>query len=162
MEKGILKKFIKIHRKTPVACNFIKKETPTQVFSSEFWENFKNIFFYRTPQDDYFWIFCLSRIGLRKNIQENCKCNPGFIQFFHLFKDKWNSMFRAILYFCSMLARDLLFFCNVWKLCAMLPRHLQQPIIIKKLTGREQKSQKSNVAQTTIHWLTQYCSKSLG
>ena len=45
MEKGILKKFVKIHRKTPVACNFIKKETPTQVFSSEFWEHFKNLFF---------------------------------------------------------------------------------------------------------------------
>ena len=27
------------------ACNFIKKETPTQVFSCEFSEVFKNIFF---------------------------------------------------------------------------------------------------------------------
>ena len=105
MEKGVLKKFIKIDRKAPVACNFIKKETPA-IFS----ENFKNLFFYRTPPDDYFWIFCLRRIGLRKSIQENCKCNPGFIRFFHLIKDKLNSMFRAILYFCSMLARDLSFF----------------------------------------------------
>ena len=95
-----------------MAC---KKETPA-IFS----ENFKNLFFYRTPPDDYFWIFCLSRIGLRKSIQENCKCNPGFIRFFHLIKDKLNSMFRAIFYFCSMLARDLFIFlqcretlCNV-------------------------------------------------
>ena len=161
MEKGILKKFIKIHRKTPVACNFIKKETPTQVFSSEFWENFKNIFFYRTPQDDYFWIFCLSRIGLRKNIQENCKCNPGFIQFFHLKTNEIPCFVQSCI-FVQRWPGICFFFCNVWKLCAMLPRHLQQPIIIKKLTGREQKSQKSNVAQTTIHWLTQYCSKSLG
>ena len=31
------------------ACNFIKKETPAQVFSCEFCEIFKNTFFYRTP-----------------------------------------------------------------------------------------------------------------
>ena len=31
------------------ACNFIKKETLAQVFSCKFCENFKNIFFYRTP-----------------------------------------------------------------------------------------------------------------
>ena len=31
------------------ACNFIKKETVAQVFSSEFCENSKNTFFYRTP-----------------------------------------------------------------------------------------------------------------
>ena len=31
------------------ACNFIKKETLAQVFSYEFYEIFKNIFFYRTP-----------------------------------------------------------------------------------------------------------------
>ena len=30
-------------------CNFIKKETLAQVFSSEFYEIFKNTFFYRTP-----------------------------------------------------------------------------------------------------------------
>ena len=29
----------------PEACNFIKKETLAQVFSCEFWEIFKNIFF---------------------------------------------------------------------------------------------------------------------
>ena len=31
------------------ACDFIKKETLAQVFSSEFCEISKNIFFYRTP-----------------------------------------------------------------------------------------------------------------
>ena len=30
------------------ACNFIKKETPAQVFSFEFCEICKNIFYYRT------------------------------------------------------------------------------------------------------------------
>ena len=30
------------------ACNFINKETPTQVFSCEFFKNFKNTFFYRS------------------------------------------------------------------------------------------------------------------
>ena len=33
----------------PEACNFIKKETRAQVFSSEFCEIFKNTYFYRTP-----------------------------------------------------------------------------------------------------------------
>ena len=33
----------------PEACNFLKKETPAQVFSYEFCEIFKNTFFYRTP-----------------------------------------------------------------------------------------------------------------
>ena len=36
----------------PQACNFIKKETLTQVFSCEFCESFKNTFFYRTPLVD--------------------------------------------------------------------------------------------------------------
>ena len=31
------------------ACNVMKKETPTQVFSCEFCEFFKNTFFHRTP-----------------------------------------------------------------------------------------------------------------
>ena len=31
------------------ACNFIKKETLAQVFFCEFWEIYKNTFFYRTP-----------------------------------------------------------------------------------------------------------------
>ena len=48
-------KFRKIHEKTPVSCRFViklqaldlyfyTKENPTQVFSCEFWEIFKNTF----------------------------------------------------------------------------------------------------------------------
>ena len=33
----------------PEACNFIKKETMAQVFSCEFFEIYKNTFYYRTP-----------------------------------------------------------------------------------------------------------------
>ena len=32
-------------------CNFVKKDTPTQVFSCNFWETFQNIFFYRTTPE---------------------------------------------------------------------------------------------------------------
>ena len=32
------------------SCNFIKKETPTKVFSVEICQTFKDILFYRTPQ----------------------------------------------------------------------------------------------------------------
>ena len=41
-------KFRKIHRKTPVPESLFK-ETLAQVFSCEFCEIYKNIFFYRTP-----------------------------------------------------------------------------------------------------------------
>ena len=50
-KKKCSKKFRKIHRKTPVsektpeACNFIKKETLTQVSYNEFCEISKSIFF---------------------------------------------------------------------------------------------------------------------
>ena len=57
MKKKVLKKFRKIHRKTPVpesfnkvaglspeSCIFIREETLTQVFSCEFCEIFKNSF----------------------------------------------------------------------------------------------------------------------
>ena len=37
------------HQRHAEAYNFIKKETLTQVFSCEFFEIFKNTFFYRTP-----------------------------------------------------------------------------------------------------------------
>ena len=37
-------------------CNFIKKETLAQVFSSESCEITKNTFFYRTPQGECFYI----------------------------------------------------------------------------------------------------------
>ena len=46
VKKVFLKVFLK---KVPEACNFIKKETLTQVFSCEFWEISKNTFFYKTP-----------------------------------------------------------------------------------------------------------------
>ena len=41
-----------------LACNFIKKEILTQVFSGEFCETSKNTFFYRTPPDYCFCIAC--------------------------------------------------------------------------------------------------------
>ena len=46
-EKSCSYKFHKIHIKTtvPEACNYIKKETLAQVFSCEFCEICKNIFF---------------------------------------------------------------------------------------------------------------------
>ena len=53
VQKCSVKKVFKIHRKTPgpkpKACNFIKKETLAQVFSCEFCEISKNIFFHKTP-----------------------------------------------------------------------------------------------------------------
>ena len=42
-KKGVLRNFTKL------ACNFIKKETLAQVFSCEFYEISKKIFFHRTP-----------------------------------------------------------------------------------------------------------------
>ena len=44
IKKGVLKNLSKFTGKH-LACNFIKKATPTQVFSCEFWEVFKNTFF---------------------------------------------------------------------------------------------------------------------
>ena len=43
-KKGVLKKFYKIHLKTPV----LEKETPTQVFSGKFCEISKNTFLVNT------------------------------------------------------------------------------------------------------------------
>ena len=56
-KKGILRNFAKFSGKHlrqsfflhPEAYNFIKKETLAHVFSCEFCEISKNIFFYRTP-----------------------------------------------------------------------------------------------------------------
>ena len=57
VKKDVLKKILNIYRKTLeleslfnivvglIAGNFIKKETPTQVFSCEYWEIFENSFF---------------------------------------------------------------------------------------------------------------------
>ena len=72
---GVLKNFANIHRKTTVleslfnkvagrkACNFIKKETPTQAFSVEYCQIFKKSYFYRAPLVaasglNGLWIFC--------------------------------------------------------------------------------------------------------
>ena len=61
-KKGVFRNFTKFTGKQlcqSLFCNkvaglrqktdFIKKQTPVQVFSCEFWEILKNIFFYRTP-----------------------------------------------------------------------------------------------------------------
>ena len=75
-KKGVLRNFSKFTGKhlcqslflikLPKACIFIKKETLAQVFSCEFCEISKNIFYYRTPlvaASVYF-------------ITENGICNP--------------------------------------------------------------------------------------
>ena len=46
--KKMFAKFTEKHLKRPEACNFFKKETPTQVFSGEFCEIFKNTIFINT------------------------------------------------------------------------------------------------------------------
>ena len=48
-KNGVLRNFAKFTGLKSQACNFIKTETLAQVFSSEFCEISKNIFFYRTP-----------------------------------------------------------------------------------------------------------------
>ena len=42
-------------KKVPHVCNFIKKETPTQMFSSEFCEIFYEKFFILNTSGGYFW-----------------------------------------------------------------------------------------------------------
>ena len=53
-KKGVLRNFAKFTgkhlRQSLWACNFIKKDSLTQVFSCEFCEISKNRIFYRTPQ----------------------------------------------------------------------------------------------------------------
>ena len=50
MKKDVLGNFVKFTGKhLSQVCNFIKKETLAQVFSSEFCKIFKNTFCYRTP-----------------------------------------------------------------------------------------------------------------
>ena len=48
-KKGCFEKFWKIHRKTPEACNLIKKETQAQVFSCKFSKISQTTFSYRAP-----------------------------------------------------------------------------------------------------------------
>ena len=50
------------------ACNFIKKETVTQVFSCEFCENFKNKLFFRTIL-----------VAASENVYSNSKKASNFI-----------------------------------------------------------------------------------
>ena len=89
LENRCSRKFPNIHRKTPVleslfnkvvclnACNLIKKETPTQMFSCENCETFKNTFFYRTP------LVVASEEETRKKLKPEdgiySKANIGFI-----------------------------------------------------------------------------------
>ena len=55
------------HRKTPSpqACNFVKKETPAQVFSSGSCEFSKNIFSSRTPPVAAFLYACYKKNKIR-------------------------------------------------------------------------------------------------
>ena len=48
-KKGVLRNFAKFTGLRPQPCNFNKIESVAQVFSSEFCENSKNTFSYRTP-----------------------------------------------------------------------------------------------------------------
>ena len=52
-----------LNKVVDLACNFIKKESLAQVFSSEFCEIFKNIFFYRTPHVAASKIIVFKKIG---------------------------------------------------------------------------------------------------
>ena len=62
----------------PKACNFIKKETLTQVFSSEFRKISKNIFFYRTPPvAASVYIFVSLLISWKIFHQSNLPLNSG-------------------------------------------------------------------------------------
>ena len=51
--------------------NFVKKETPAQVFSCEFWEISKNTFFYRTLPGDCFWVVTVLMRKKVLNIKKN-------------------------------------------------------------------------------------------
>ena len=73
-KKAVLRNFAKVTGKhlyqrlflnkvVDLACNFIKKESLAQVFSSEFCEIFKNIFFYRTPHVAASKIIVFKKIG---------------------------------------------------------------------------------------------------
>ena len=53
---------------------------------------------------------------------------------------------------------------DIGEICTMLTWHLQQPVIIKKLTGPKKKINESDVLQTTMHWIfpVQCCMGALG
>ena len=84
-------KFCKIHRNTPEACNFIKKETLTQMFSFEFYEiskNFNNKDTKTTSED-----FCENSYKLK-----TVNCFRKFLQisFYMSLPPTWNSPFWLI------------------------------------------------------------------
>ena len=72
------------------ACNFIQKETPTQVFSCEYCEILKNNFFYMTPpvaafesnQPNNSRKNCFNPVGIyllkvnNRNIRTSCETCP--------------------------------------------------------------------------------------
>ena len=62
--------FNKVARLRPQACNFIKKETLTQVLSCEFCEISRNSFNYRTPLGDCFKILIHSEKMKAKYMKE--------------------------------------------------------------------------------------------
>ena len=55
------------------ACNFIKKDTLTQVFSCEFCEIFKNTFSYRTSP------VAASEMSLHRNVDEKNKISINIL-----------------------------------------------------------------------------------
>ena len=63
--------FNKVAGRRPKACNFIKKETLAQVFSSEFCEISKNTFLHRTPLMDAF-VFKKVLLIMTFNIKNFC------------------------------------------------------------------------------------------
>ena len=63
-----------VHRRSQKACNFVEKETPTQIFSSEICEIFKNTFFHRTSPVAAFVLSVFSlnkKVKMKKYIHEN-------------------------------------------------------------------------------------------
>ena len=58
------------------ACNFIKKETLTQVFSCEFFEIFINTYFYRTPLGAVSGVACFFVVHVwQKKLQQSTPKN---------------------------------------------------------------------------------------
>ena len=59
------------------ACNLIKKEILTMMFSCEFCEISKSAFFYRTPPDDCFWntygYICIFMLDILNNHNQYLK-----------------------------------------------------------------------------------------
>ena len=83
-KKGVRKSISKLTGKPPLseACNFVKKESPTQVFSCEFCKIFKNTFFVEHLRwmllITFIWLECVRHLWNSGHFIEN---NPSF-QFF--------------------------------------------------------------------------------